>query len=109
MNNLQLLAHAGEHHESTAEAVQHAANSGIIISEALLFWLTLIIVPALLFGIMQLLKWSLPIKLLVISTFLIIYSIVSYQNPGIYSAVALSVGFGIVLLQTILGLSATEE
>lgn len=105
MEILQFLAHAGENHESASEAIQHAASGGIIISSAQLFWLALIIIPVILYGAMQLLKWSLNIKLLVISSFLIVFSVVSYQEPGIYSAVALASGFGIVFVQTMIGLS----
>lgn len=103
----KLLAHAGEHHETTAEAARHAA-SGITLSTPLLFWLALIIIPLVLLLAMHALKLKLTTKLLVVSVFLIVFSVVSYQEPGVYSIIALSTGFGIVLLQTLAGLSAKE-
>lgn len=109
MKYLTFFAHAGEHHETTAEAAQHAVNSGVTISTPVLFWLALMIVPIILLGIMQLLRWKLPTKLLVISTFLILFSVISYQAPGVYSVIALGVGFAIVLVQTMVGLSANEQ
>lgn len=101
------FAHAGEHHETAAEAAQHAA--GITITPAAIFWFVLLVAPLFLFLSLHFLKCSLATKLLVVSSFLIGYSVVSYQHPGIYSAVALSIGFGIVLVTSIAGLMSTEK
>lgn len=109
MNGLLHFAHNGEVHESATEAAQHAANSGITITTATSFWLALLIIPIILLLVMNFLKFRLTTKLLIISVFLIIYSIASYQHPRIYSAVALSVGFSIVLAQSIVGLSGKEQ
>lgn len=101
----KLLAHAGETHETATEAAQHASG-GITLSAALLFWLGLLLIPSVLMIAMHLLKCKITTKLLVLSVFLIIFSVVSYQHPGAYSVIALSVGFGIVFLLSIAGLSA---
>lgn len=98
-----LLAHAGENHETAAEAAQHAA--GFTIHASALFWLVLLFGSALILIILQLVKIQLPTKLLLLSFFLITYSIISYQNPGLYSAISLSLGFGIVLFLSLAGLS----
>lgn len=105
--NISLFAHAGEKHQTTAEAAQHA-STGVVLSTPLLFWLALILIPSALLLGMHLLKFKLTTKLLALSTFLIVFSVVSYQHPGAYSVIALSVGFGIVFLLSIVGLSANE-
>lgn len=102
-----VFAHAGEHHESTVQAAEHAAQ-GITVNTSLLFWLTLIIAPIALLLILRVCKAKASTSLLTLSIFLIIFSIISYQVPGTYSIVALSVGFAIVLLLSIAGLSANE-
>lgn len=107
MNTL-LFAHAGETHQTAAEAAQHA-NTGVVLSTPLLFWLGLLLIPSVLILIMHTLKLRLSTKLLAVSVFLIIFSVVSYQHPGPYSVIALSLGFGIVFLLSILGLSAEES
>lgn len=100
------FAHAGEHHETAAEAAQHASE--LTISTAAVFWLVLILAPAIVYLILHLLKVKLPNKLLILSLFLIVFSIISYQHPGAYSVIALSVGFGMVLLLTMAGLSTNQ-
>lgn len=105
----RLLAHAGEHHETAAEASQHATQTGgVTLSSSVLFWMTLIAVPLIILAIGQLLKLQLSTKLLLVSSFLVVFSIVSYQEPGAYSIIALTVGFAIVLVQSLIGLSANE-
>ena len=99
----KLLAHAGENHETAAEAAQHAA--GFTVHANALFWLILLFGSALILIVLQLIKIQLPTKLLLLSLFLIIYSIISYQNPGLYSAISLSLGFGIILFLSLAGLS----
>lgn len=101
----KLLAHAGETHETAAEAAKHASN-GITISTSLIFWLGLLLIPSAFLMIMHVLKCKLTIKLLALSVFLIVFSVVSYQHPGAYSVISLSLGFGIVFLLSIAGLSA---
>jgi hypothetical protein len=103
--NIALFAHAGENHQTAAEAAQHASG-GVTLSTPVLFWLALILIPLILLIGMHLLKFKLTTKLLVLSTFLIIYSVVSYQHPGVYSVLALTTGFSIVFLLSIAGLSA---
>lgn len=102
-----LLAHAGEHHETAAEAAQHASE--VSVAPATIFWLVLLVAPLFLFLGLHALKLQLATKLLIVSTFLIGYSVVSYQHPGIYSAIALTVGFGIVFVTSLAGLSAPEK
>lgn len=103
-----LFAHAGEHHETTAEAVNHA-STGIVIGTTELFWLALLLVPSVLLLVLHAMKCKLTTKLLVLSVFLITFSVVSYQHPGPYSVIALAVGFGIVFLLSIAGLSAQDD
>jgi hypothetical protein len=103
-----LFAHAGETHETAAEAAQHA-STGIVIGTTQLFWLTLILVPSILLLILHVMKCKITTKLLLLSVFLILFSIVSYQHPGAYSVIALAVGFGIVFLLSIAGISSSEE
>lgn len=105
----RLLSHAGEHHETAAEAAKHASESTVTLSSSLLFWVVLLLGPIIIWAILSAIKIKIPVKLLAVSTFLIIFSIISYQNPGIYSAVALSLGFAIVLLQTLLSLSGDKQ
>lgn len=94
-----LIAHAGEHHESTVEAATHLGQDVVIL------WLVLILAPiAIAFFSHTVLKLRLLNTLLWISVFLIAFSVYSYQNPGIYTAVALAGGFGIVFITTILRL-----
>lgn len=102
---LKLLSHAGEHHETISEAVKHSTQTEPLATSSLVYWLVLVGMPILLLFTLKLFKAKIPVILLLISTFLIIYSVWSYQQPGIYSAVALSVGFCIVLVQTIIGLT----
>ncbi len=104
---LQLLAHAGETHQTATEAAQHASG-GLTISTPLLFWLAIIVIPSVLVLVMHIFKLRLTTKLLALSIFLIVFSVVSYQHPGAYSVIALSVGFAIVFLLSIAGLSAKE-
>lgn len=105
--NIYLLAHAGEVHETAAEAAQHESAS-VALSASTVFWITLIVIPIVLFSVMQLFKMQLSTKLLVFSTFLIIFSVVSYQAPGPYSVVSLVVGFATVFTMTIIGLTKPE-
>lgn len=102
----KIIAHAGETHESTAEAVQHATE--FTVGVGAVYWLVLFFGAATLLLLLQALKTRLSTKLLTLSVFLITFSIVSYQNPGVYSAVSLSVGFGVVLFLSLAGLSARE-
>ena len=102
-----LLAHAGEVHETTVEASRHQ-SSGITLSTTTMFWIVLIFVPIILWGIMHFLKLALSTKLLVLSTFLIIFSVASYQAPGVYSVISLVIGVATVFILTIVGLSQPE-
>jgi heme/copper-type cytochrome/quinol oxidase subunit 2 len=102
-----LFAHAGEHHETATEAAEHAAQS-VTISTSLLFWLALIVIPIIIALVFKACRAKLSTTLLVISTFLIVFSVVSYQQPGLYSVLSLSIGFAIVFLLSIIGLSAKE-
>lgn len=102
------LAHAGVEHGSVSEAVSH----GINLSDAqisILYWITLIAVPLLGYIILKKCKSTFSTNILLFSTFLIVFSIVSYQHPGLYSVVALATGFGITLLATIAGLSTKQH
>ena len=102
-----LFAHAGEAHDTMTEATQHQSG-GITLGVATMFWIVLIFVPIILWGIMHFLKLALSTKLLVLSTFLIIFSVASSQAPGVYSVISLVVGFATVFILTIVGLSQPE-
>lgn len=104
MSFFYFFAHAGEQHTTTAEAASHAAEA--TITSGAVFWLVLLICPTLLLLLFQLFKLQFSTRLLLLSVFLIVYSIISYQHPGIYSALSLSIGFGIVLFLSISGLAA---
>ena len=102
------FAHAGEHHETAAEAAQHA-DQGLVLSTVALFWAALILIPLVLLLVMHVMRIKPTLQLLILSIFFIAYSVVSYQHPGIYSALALALGFTIVFIQSMIGLSAQES
>ncbi len=104
MNIFTYLAHAG--HDHAEEAVK-ASRFSDLLAQPLFLWSALVVGVLLIALFAQyVFKLQLTTTLLVISVFLIIFSVFTYQSPGIYTAVALSVGFGLVLVTTLLGLSS---
>ena len=99
------FSHAGEVHTTITEATQHHSNG---ISASALFWIVLVIVPFILLAAMQLLKFQLSTKLLLLSTFLILYGVVSHLKPGVYSVISIALGFSIVLFLTLVGLMKVD-
>lgn len=96
---LTYFAHAGEDHETAAEAAAHAAQ------DPLLLWIILLLVPVVIaFFAHTVFKFKLLNTLLLISVFLIAYSVYSYQDPGLHTAAALASGFGIVFITAIVRL-----
>lgn len=96
-----LFAHAGEQHETAAEAAVHAGQDPIIL------WLILLLVPVVIaFFAHNIFKLKMLNTLLWISLFLIGFSVYSYQDPGPHTVVALAGGFGIVFITTILRLAS---
>ncbi len=97
----QFLAHAGEAHETAAEAAAHNATDPSIM------WLVLILTPFLLIVITHIfMKRKVTVSALVIALFLITFSIYSYQSPGMYTAVSLVAGFFLVFALMFAGLTA---
>jgi len=100
---IQLLAHAGEVHETVVEAAKHTAQDPRVL------WLVLMLSPILIALITNyLLKLKLSTTLLSIGFFLIGFSVYSYQSPGIYTVVSLVGGFAMVFALTFFGLTAKE-
>lgn len=103
MQIYKLLAHAGEHHESTAEAAAH------ISQDSTLLWSILLLVPVVIaFFTHTIFKIKLFNTLLWISFFLIAFSVYTYQDPQTYTLIALAGGFGIVFVTAILGLASDK-
>lgn len=98
-----LLAHAGHDH---VEATTSWTDS---LTQPLTLWLVLIIGLGLIVILSQLvLKWKTSTTLLLVSTFLIVFSIFSYQNPGGYTVLAIAGGFGLVLFLSLLSLTKSS-
>lgn len=99
----QLLAHAGEAHETVAEATAHSEASTAVM------WLILLLTPFVLIVITHILmKQKFTVSALVIGLFLIAFSVYSYQSPGIYTAVSLVAGFFLVFILMFAGLTAKD-
>lgn len=97
------LAHAGEVHETAAEAAQHSAQDPMIL------WLVLLMIPFVIaFFSHVLLKQKVTVILLANAVFLIFFSIYSYQSPGLYTVVSLVVGFVLTFALAFAGLTARE-
>lgn len=98
-----LLAHAGEHHESATEAAAHAAQDPAVL------WVILVLTPIVIaFFTHTIAKLKLFDSLLFISLFLIIFSVYTYQDPGLHTLIALATGFGIVFVTAIFGLASQK-
>jgi hypothetical protein len=103
MNTLSFFAHAGQQHETVAEAVAHTGQDPVVL------WIVLLLVPVVIaFFAHNIFKLKLFNTLLWISFFLIAYSVYSYQDPGMHTVLALSGGFGIVFTTAILGLASNS-
>jgi len=99
----KFFAHAGEVHKTAIDATQHTA------SDPKIMWLVLILMPFMIFLIARrIFKLKIDVTLLLISLFLICFSVYSYHSPGIYTALSLIFGFTIVFLQTFFGLSKKD-
>lgn len=99
----KLLAHAGEAHETIAEATAHSAENTAVM------WLILLLTPFVLVVITHIfMKQKLALSALVIGLFLIAFSVYSYQSPGVYTAVSLVTGFFLVFALMFAGLTAKD-
>ena len=97
------LAHAGEVHKNAVEATKHTA------SDPRIMWLLLVLMPFLIFFVARkVFKLKPDVTLLLISLFLICFSVYSYHSPGIYTALSLVTGFTLVFLQVFFGLNKQE-
>ena len=102
--NALLLAHAGHLHTETI------TETGFVLSYTTAMWLFLIAGSALVWGIGALLfKQRVVARTAALSTFLMAYSIASYQHAGIYSAVSLTVGACLALVIVNVRLSAASK
>jgi len=96
---LNLIAHAGEVHTTAGEAVNHSnKNSSIMWVILLLAPITIVLVAH------SILKLKFSSTLLLLSLFLIGFSIYSYITPGAYTAISLVAGFTIVFTLTFAGI-----
>lgn len=104
MINLIVLAHAGEEHQDVAQSTSH------LLSDPTFLWLILLLAPFLiLFICLNVLRLRLNTSLLILSGFLIVYSVLTYKAPGAYTMVAMSVGFVIIFLTTFLSLGVSAK
>lgn len=98
-----LFAHAGEHHETAAEAAAHAGQDHAML------WIILLLAPIVIaFFTHTIFKLRLFNTLLWVSFFLIAFSVYSYQDPGPHTVISLAGGFGIVFITAILGLASDQ-
>jgi len=95
-----LVAHAGEEHATTSEAISHSFLETWYIALPL-FIVLLCIVAAVTY---ELSKKSKPVTVNAVLVTLFVVGVAMYQKSAVVSVFALSLGFAIALLQVVLGL-----